>query len=191
LSCIKRTGEKFGTHHIIDVLRGSNAQKVFKFGHHNLSTYGIGKEYSKKQWFQLSRQFLHKGLMVQDTEFGSLQLTDKAWSVLKNKQTVLGRLKEDLADTPFTEKSAQERLPDYDRKLFERLRKKRKELADATKVPPYVIFSDKTLIEMATYFPQTRDSFLDIHGVGSVKYERYGERFIEIICRYCREYNNY
>jgi ATP-dependent DNA helicase RecQ len=191
LSCIKRTGEKFGTHHIIDVLRGSNAKKVFKFGHHNLSTYGIGKEYSKKQWFQLSRQFLHKGLMVQDTEFGSLQLTDKAWSVLKNKQTVLGRLKEDLADTPFTEKSTQERLPDYDRKLFERLRKKRKELADATKVPPYVIFSDKTLIEMATYFPQTRDSFLDIHGVGSVKYERYGERFIEIICRYCREYNNY
>ena len=190
LSCIKRTGEKFGTHHIIDVLRGSNAQKVFKFGHHNVSTYGIGKEYSKKQWFQLSRQFLHKGLVVQDTEFGSLKLTDKAWGVLKNKQTVLGRLKEDLADVPFTEKSAQKGLLDYDRKLFERLRKSRKGLADATGVPPYVIFSDNTLIEMATYFPQTRDSFLDIHGVGSVKYERYAERFIEIIRRYCREYNN-
>ena len=189
LSCIKRTGEKFGAHHIIDVLRGSNSQKILKFGHHKVSTYGIGKEYSKKQWFQLSRQFLHKGLIVQDPEFGSLKLTDQAWNVLKNKHRVLGRLKEDPADEPFTEKSVKKGFLDYDRKLFERLRKKRKELADATRVPPYVIFSDNTLIEMSINLPLNRDSFLDIHGVGLVKYERYGEHFMEIICRYCREYH--
>jgi ATP-dependent DNA helicase RecQ len=188
LSCVKRTGENFGTHHIIDVLRGSKAQKVIKFGHHNLSTHGIGKEYSKKQWFQLSRQFLHKGLLIQDMEFGSLKLTENAWNILKSKQKVFGRLKDERVDEPFSKESAEENLPEYDRKLFERLRKKRKELADAVNVPPYVIFSDKTLIEMATYFPQTRDYFLDIHGVGTVKYEKYGERFLDVICRYCREH---
>ena len=89
LSCVKRTGERFGSAHLIDVLRGSKAKKVFQFGHQTLSTYGIGNDYSKRQWQQLSRQFLHKGLMLQDMEFGNLKVTDSGWSVLRGDKTVI------------------------------------------------------------------------------------------------------
>ena len=94
LSCVKRTGEMFGSVHLIDVLRGSKAKKVLQFGHHKLSTYGIGQDYSKRQWQQLSRQFLHKGLMVQDMEFGSLKLTPKGWDVLRGDLTIWGELEQ-------------------------------------------------------------------------------------------------
>ena len=188
LSCVKRSGEKFGAHHIIDVLRGSRARKIIKFGHHHLSTYGIGKAYSKKQWLQLSRQFLHKGLIIQDMEVGNLRLTDKAWNVMKNREKVYGQLQEEQADDSPVLESVDEAAPVYDRKFFELLRKQRKTIADGARVPPFVIFSDRSLIEMATYFPQTRERFLDIHGVGAVKYERYGEHFLDLICRYCREH---
>jgi len=189
LSCVKRTDEKFGAHHIIDVLRGSKARKVINFGHQHLSTYGIGKEHSKKQWLQLSRQFMHSGLITQDMEVGNLRLSDKAWKVLKNQATVFGQLEEDpVEDSPVLE-SLDEDAPEYNRKFFELLRKQRKSIADEAKVPPFVIFSDKSLIEMATYFPRTRESFLDIHGVGAVKYDRYGEQFLDLICSYCREHH--
>ncbi|MGR3317303.1 MAG: DNA helicase RecQ, partial [Candidatus Anammoxibacter sp.] len=144
LSCVKRTDEMFGASHIIDVLRGSQSQKVLKFGHQNLSTYGIGKDYSKKQWFHLSRQFLRKGLMAQNLEYGGLTLTEKTNDVFKGKQVVLGVLEEEHVDY----KQAKEDTKEYDTSLFETLRKTRKELADESDVPPYVIFPDKTLIEM-------------------------------------------
>ncbi len=115
LSCVKRTGETFGAGHIIDVLRGSNAKKVLKFGHQKLSTCGIGKDYSKKQWFHLSRQFIQKGLIGQDTEFGGLQLTPKAWDVFKEKEMVWGRLEEEsVVDAPKKDSDL-----DYDYNLFE------------------------------------------------------------------------
>ncbi|MFH1243802.1 MAG: RQC domain-containing protein, partial [Pseudomonadota bacterium] len=181
LSCAKRTGERFGAGHIIDVLRGSEAKKVLGLGHQNLSTYGIGHDLSKRQWFHLSRQFIQKGLLVQDMEFGSLKLTDKAWKVLKWEEKVLGRLEEDGGRTGQDRKP----LEEYDRALFEILRKKRKELADRSNVPPYVIFSDRTLIEMACFFPKSMESLLDIHGVGTVKCEKYGSDFLNIIQEYC------
>ncbi len=181
LSCIKRTGEMFGTNHIINVLHSSQAQKVLKFGHQNLSIYGIGKDYSRKRWFYLSRQFIQKGLMVQDIEFGSLKLTKKAYDVLKGKEAVLGMIEEESVDWMQGKESEQE----YDRVLFEMLRKKRKELADEANVPPYVIFPDKTLIEMATFFPQSEESLLDIHGVGSAKLQKYGTAFLDTIHQYC------
>ncbi len=181
LSCAKRTGERFGAGHIIDVLRGSEAKKVLKFGHQNLSTYGIGQDLSKRQWFHLSRQFVQKGLLIQDMEFGSLKLADKAWKVMKGKEKVLGRLEEDFAPTRPDRKP----LEEYDRALFEILRNKRKELADRSNVPPYVIFPDKTLIEMASFLPQSNESLLDIHGVGTVKCEKYGLDFLNIIREYC------
>ena len=183
LACVRRTGETFGAHHIIDVLRGSKADKVVRFSHQHLSTYGIGMECSKSQWLKLSRQFINKGLLTQDTEFGSLKLTANGWAVLKAKQTVMGRLEEeDVHKFHSAENDAQ-----YDRELFETLRKKRKILADESGVPAYIIFSDKTLIEMATRYPQNRESFMDIHGVGNVKYENYGQTFIEIIRHHCRQ----
>jgi ATP-dependent DNA helicase RecQ len=188
LSCVKRTGEKFGSIHIIDVLRGSQAKKVLQFGHHKLSTYGIGQDYSKKQWQQLSRQLLHKGIIVQDMEFGSLKLTDKGWEVLKDQLTVWGQLEQQPAVAPATCDTNKIDDLDYDRELFEILRRTRKELADESGVPPFVIFADKTLVEMATFFPQSSDSLLDIHGVGAVKCRKFGALFQDIIGRFCREH---
>jgi ATP-dependent DNA helicase RecQ len=187
LSCVKRTGEKFGSGHLIDVLRASKAKKVLQFGHDKLSTYGIGADFSKKQWLQLSRQFLHKGFLAQDMEFGSLKLTDKGWDVLKGRSEVWGQLAPEHTVERLVEKSQRSDNLNFNRQLFEILRKERKELADSSGVPPYVIFSDKTLVEMATYFPQSRESLLDIHGIGAVKCDRYGAIFLEIIDLFCRQ----
>ena len=187
LSCIKRTGERFGSVHIIDVLRGSKAKKVLQFDHQKLSTYGIGEDYSKKQWQQMFRQFLHQGLMAQDMDFGSLKITDKGWDVLKGRSEVWGQLAPERMAEKLVEASRRSEDLNFNQQLFEILRRERKELADSAGVPPYVIFSDKTLIEMATYFPQSRDTLLDIHGVGAVKCDRFGAIFLEIIDRFCRE----
>jgi ATP-dependent DNA helicase RecQ len=187
LSCVKRTGERFGSVHIIDVLRGSKAQKVLQFGHHRLSTYGIGADYSKRQWQQLSRQFLHQGLLQQDMEFGGFKLTDKGWEVLKGQITVRGRLDEGPAFEKFVDAQRRAGDPDVNQPLFELLRKKRKELADHSGVPPYVIFSDKTLLEMAVIFPKSSESLLTIHGVGAVKCRKFGPVFLDVIKKYCRE----
>ena len=192
LSCVKRTGEIFGASHIIDVLRGSQSKKVLKFGHDKLSTYKIGKEHSKQQWQNLSRQFLHKKLMIQDMEFGGLKLSPAAWDVFKNKLTVMGRLlpvhsseKEDKEQN-YPNHDKEQNIPDHDKELFEIFRAKRKELADEANVPPYVIFSDRSLIEMAAYFPHTKETLLYIHGVGEVKAKKYGTIFLSIIKEYCQ-----
>lgn len=181
LSCVKRTGELFGAGHVIDVLRGSQAQKVFQHRHDQLSTYGIGLEFSKKQWFHLSRQFLQKGLMTQDAEFGSLKLTPKAWEVFRGNEQVFGKIEDEHRHDESTSISDLE----YDTALFELLRKKRKELADAANMPPYIIFPDTTLIDMAAYFPQSSESLLTMQGVGAVKLEKYGDIFLSLIRDYC------
>jgi ATP-dependent DNA helicase RecQ len=185
LSCVKRCNEMFGAEHIIDVLRGGKTQKVLKFNHQELSTYGIGKEYSKQEWFQLSRQLQQKGLLQQDMEHGSLMLTPSAWEVLRGKELFLGKLEAKTKDITPTEDSEN----DYDRNLFELLREKRKELADASDVPPYVIFSDKTLIEMAIFFPQSPENMRQLNGVGAVKLDRYGQIFLDIVTTYCQSRN--
>ena len=179
LSCVKRTGERFGAGHIIDVLRGSKAGKVIRLGHQKLSTYGIGQEHSKKEWFYLSRQFIRKRLLTQDMEFGGLTLTEKARKVMRGQEKVMGRLVEQRVDM----ESKEER--EHDRALFDILRKERKRLADRANVPPYVIFPDRTLIEMAAFFPQSEARLLDIHGVGSAKLATYGPPFLDKIREYC------
>ncbi|MBN1105396.1 MAG: DNA helicase RecQ [Deltaproteobacteria bacterium] len=180
LSCVKRTGERFGAGHIIDVLRGSQAKKVLRLGHQQLSTYGIGEGHSKMEWFHLSRQFIQKKLLNQDMEFGGLRLTEKAWKVMKGQEKVLGRLAERRPDQGAQE----ERV--YDRALFDILRKERKRLADSAGVPPYVIFPDRTLMEMATFFPQSESGLMDIHGVGAAKQKTYGPLFLDMIRDYCK-----
>jgi len=181
LSCVKHAEEFFGAGHIIDILRGSKSQKVKKFAHQNLSTYGIGKDLSKVQWFFLSRQFIQKGLLTQDMQHGSLKLTTKAWEVLRGKLTISAKLveRQDKRPKPKTEQK-------YDSNLFEQLRQLRKNMADESNVPPYVIFPDKTLIEMAIYFPQSEASMMRLHGVGKVKFVKYGDPFIKAITDYCQ-----
>ena len=181
LSCVKHSKQIFGAGQIIDILRGSKSQKVKKFGHQELSTFGIGKDFSKTEWFYLSRQFVQKGLLTQDMEHGSLKLTAKAWEVLRGNLTISVRL-EDRQKKRAQPKTEQQ----YDTTLFDLLRQLRKTLADESNVPPYVIFPDKTLIEMAIYFPQSEAVMLQLHGVGKVKFVRYGSSFMQTIDEYCQ-----
>ncbi len=185
LACVKRTGERFGMNHIIDVLRGSKGRRVVSLGHNQLSTYGIGRDYSKRQWQSMGWQFLHQGFMTQDMEFGGLHLTPEAWAVFKGEKTVFGR---PAAKEP--EKSPADRnrkiLFKYNQDLFELLRQERMEIARSLNIPPFVVFADRSLAEMASAYPQSQESLLAIHGVGRTKYEKYGRRFIEIITEYCK-----
>ena len=184
LSCVKRTNELFGAVYITDVLKGSKNAKIFANGHENLSTYNIGNEYTKKQWLYLSHQFIHQQLLVQDSEYGSLKLTAKAYEVLRGDLSITGKIKDDI--DVQEEKTVSE---NYDHNLFDKLRKRRKEIADKSKLPPYVIFSDKTLTEMASYFPVDKKEMLRIHGLGEIKFQRYGNIFINEIIDYCEQNN--
>ena len=183
LSCVKRTGELFGTNHIIDVLRGSNNRKVIDNSHHLISTYNIGNEFSKKEWQFLARQFIQGGLLNQDMSFGSLKLTTKAYAVFKG-ELFNGRLPEPSQ----VQGASSEPIPDHDPTLFALLRRKRKALADEANVPPYVVFSDKSLVDMAAYFPQNQDAFAKIYGVGEQKLAKYAHDFLLIIRAYCKEH---
>lgn len=182
LSCVVRTSERFGIHHTINVLRGSGAQKVLKFNHHKLSTYNIGTEYSQKQWEQIARQLLAGGYLHQDLSHGSLAVTPRGWEVLRRQVTFQGRLESDSDPPP----EAGQPAPPYNRALFDHLRKVRKTLADDAGIAPYVIFADRTLMEMATFFPDTPERLAAIHGVGQYKLEAYGNRFLEALQAYCR-----
>lgn len=183
LSCVKRTGELFGVNHIIDVLRGSRSQKLLQKRHDRLSTYGIGRELSKKEWQHLSRQFVQQKLLFQDAEYGSLKLTPKAYAVFKGEK-VMGILPKAERKTAVSHTQIS-----HDPALFALLRAKRSELAAAGNVPPYVIFSDRSLVEMAAYFPQSQQLFGSMYGVGQAKLEKYTDDFLPIIQAYCQEHN--
>jgi ATP-dependent DNA helicase RecQ len=184
LSCVKRTGERFGTAYVVDVLLGSKNKKVLQNQHDTLSTHGIGKELTREQWLTISRQLVQKGLLDQEPAYHILRLTPKGMEALKTKEKILGLFKKDeRTDTSFPKPGE---IP-YDQALFAILRQKRKELADAAGVPPYVIFSDRTLVEMAAFIPQSLISLLRINGVGQVKAERYGEIFLQILRPYGQE----
>ena len=185
LSCILRTHQVFGIVHIIDVLRGSRAKKVTRQRHDRLSTFGIGKEYSAEQWKLLAQQFTQQKLIARDMEHGSVKVTETGWAVLKGEK---------VRGTPVEtgEKSTGRAVPadeaaGVDHQLFEQLRAKRKELADTANIPPYVIFSDRTLQEMATWFPHSTASLEKLHGIGQAKVARYADTFLPIIAAYCRE----
>jgi ATP-dependent DNA helicase RecQ len=188
LSCVKRTGELFGAGHIIDVLRGSQSQKVLKFAHEKLSTYGIGTMYSTKQWRHLSRQFIQKGLLMYEYEHGSFKLTQKAWEVLRANETVMGRLEEAKKDKKENLRREREPLDSYDTSLFEILRKKRKKLADQANLPPFTIFHDRTLKEMAARMPKTHEELAGIYGIGAAKLVKYGDVILRIIRHYSETY---
>lgn len=185
LSCVKRTGERFGAVHVTRVLLGSLDQRILQAGHNQLSTYGIGKELDRKQWSHLANQLLHMGYLEQDREYRSLKLTSKGWVALKNRTPIMGRVSE---PRKLKTKERQSANLDYDQALFARLRALRKELADDAGVPPYVIFSDRSLVEMAAYYPQSKERLLAINGVGQVKAQHYGDPFLAIIREYCDEH---
>jgi ATP-dependent DNA helicase RecQ len=184
LSCVYRTGESFGAVHVVDVLLGSENQKILKFGHQALTTYGIGKDLGRKQWLHIGRQLVAKGLLVQDDLYGSLKLTRAGRDALRNRELVMGTLL--VEKKPAAAKKYGEL--DFDQGLFDVLRRLRKQLADEAHVPPYVIFSDRTLVELAAYRPLSAESLLEINGVGQVKSQSYGPAFLEAVRAYCREH---
>lgn len=186
LSCVKRADEKFGAGHIVDILLGSKNEKVLRWEHDKLSTYGIGKELDRKQWMYLARQLLSMGYLKQEGEFHTLSLTPKALEALRKREPIFGVMQEAERVKKDGRKKAAEL--DYHRGLFAILRQKRKEMADEAGVPPYVIFSDRTLTEMAAYFPQSSESLLTISGVGQVKAQQYGAPFLEVIREFAEKH---
>ena len=185
LSCVVRTGERFGAGHVTDVLLGSKNEKILRLEHDKLSTHGIGRELTQKQWMHLARQLAQMGYLNQDGEFRTLSLTETARNVLKIRARIFGQLQE--VEERAKKKDNKKEL-EYNHALFALLRAKRKELADADGVPPYVIFSDRTLVEMAAYFPQSREALLGISGVGQVKLAQFGDEFLDVIKPYCKKH---
>jgi len=181
LSCVYRVGQSFGIKHVVDVLRGADNERIRKFDHEQVSTYGIGMEHTQAEWLSIVRQLIHRGYLVQDiATFSVLKLTAPALGVLKNEQGV------ELARPRIKEKAKKKpaiamELDSDDLRLFEDLRALRKILAKENGVPPYVIFGDASLVEMSRVRPRNEIEFLGINGVGQVKLERHGGAFLEVI----------
>lgn len=182
LSCIFRTGQRFGMGHIIDVLRGSTKERILALGHDRLSTYGIGRDKTVEAWGYLIRQLIHLGYVRQDiANYSVLALHETSRPILKGSfRLVLPQPRIKQRTTKPTRKRGL--TPGgYNQELFDHLRSIRKQLADQQGVPPYVIFGDASLAEMAAACPHDNGSFLAISGVGERKLERYGPTFIDAI----------
>ena len=190
LSCVYRTGQRFGAGYVIDVLRGSDSERIRGFGHQRLSTFGIGADVDANTWRSVFRQLVARGLMRIDVEgFGSLKLTEASRAVLRGACEV--RLRRD-APAPAARKRRREpagaagrpprtALGPEHQALFDALRARRRELAKEQGVPPYVIFHDVTLEAMAEQQPRTLEGFAALPGVGEKKLERYAETFIDVV----------
>ena len=180
MSVIYRTGQAFGMHYIISVLRGLNHQKIRQYGHDQLSVYGIGKDQSQDYWVSVIRQLIHLGLIKQNIVNNSaLQLTEEARPVLRSEMKLeLARPRLTFSASAYSQKQITAR---YDKDLFARLRFLRKQIADKENIPPYVVFNDATLEEMAQFTPTTKAEMLDINGVGERKLERFGDAFMNLI----------
>lgn len=185
MSCIVRTGQRFGAGHVIDVLLGSDTEKVQRFGHDRLPTFGIGRELSAVEWRAVIRQLVAGDyLSVDVTGYGSIRLNASCEDVLKGRASVHFR-----KEQPRVKKKKPSRVdldpsiparPD-DGQLFEALRTLRQHIAKEQRVPPYVVFGDATLHAMVQHRPANRIEFRQLSGVGDVKLERYGEVFLEAI----------
>ncbi len=185
LSAIVRTDSRFGAAHLIDILLGSKNQKIKEFGHDRLKVYGIGKEHDRNFWRQLIDDLLaRKAVGRSEGLYPMLYLLDGGVRILKGEEKVeLVRIRE-KKDAATRKSTGLEALPPDAKRLFEELRKLRKQLADEQGVPPYVVFSDKTLAEMSELQPSTPEEMLAISGVGEVKLTRYATPFLELIARH-------
>ncbi len=191
LSCIYRTDQVFGAGHLADVLRGMDTQKINDFGHKRLSTYGIGREFSKRKWSSIFRQLVAQGFARVDAAHGSLKLTGESKAVLQGKVEVR------LRDEP--ERVVKSRKKDGrgkqsvtfadkgDEALYEALRQTRNDLAKEQGIPPYVIFHNSTLAEIVTVKPGSLSKFGTVSGVGRTKLQKYGKVFLEVVLAHGRK----
>jgi ATP-dependent DNA helicase RecQ len=181
LSCVYRTGQRFGAGHVIDVLRGSSNEKITSFGHQQLSTYGIGKHITADEWKSIIRQLVARGLLDVDAQaYGGLKLNDACRAILRGEEKIQLRREIKASATAVARKQGVV-VDAEDQQLWNALRACRKRLAEEHGVPPYVIFHDATLREMLEFRPITESELLSITGVGQSKLERFGDEFLEVI----------
>ncbi len=191
LSTVYRVGQRFGMGHVIDVLRGSRNERVRELGHDRLSTYGIGANQSQEEWGNILRQLVHLGYLEQDlARYSVLRLTETARPLLRGEQNLIlakARLR------PLTGKKAKKSMKvggavlEKNEPLYQELRALRKEIAGREGVPPFVVFGDATLAEMASRRPADSEELLDISGVGQHKLGKYGKEFLAVIAGFGRQ----
>jgi len=185
LSCVYRTGQRFGVGHLVDVLLGKQTERITKFHHQQLSTFGIGAEHSATQWSSVFRQLVTSGFLEADIEaYGGLKLTARARPVLKGEQAVFLRHDAEPAQRSRTTRDGKSREPfagANENRLWLALKAKRMALAREQGVPPYVIFHDSTLLEMLDQRPGSLTEMGRISGVGQGKLTRYGDDFLKVL----------
>lgn len=184
LSCVYRTGQRFGVTYLIEVLCGNENDRIMANGHQHLSTFGIGSDLAKVVWRSVFRQLIASGYLLVDLDgFGSIHLAEKCRAVFKGEQAILFRKSTapSKAERKRSKTSAASSLRAIDQPLFEELKILRTRMATEQNVPPYVIFHDKTLLEMAKLRPSNIEEFAQISGVGAKKLERYGAGFLKRI----------
>ncbi|MFK7878704.1 DNA helicase RecQ [Roseobacter sp.] len=182
LSAILRTEEWFGAGHLIDILIGNETDKVRQHGHQSLPTYGVGAEYDRRQWQAIFRQMMGHDLVRPDPErHGALRMTDAALPILRDQSRIDLRRDSIKAAAGTRRPMVKAMVSEEDAPLLSALKAKRRAFAEAAKAPAYVIFNDRTLIEMAEVRPQSLDEMARIGGVGAKKLERYGAAFLEVI----------
>ena len=193
LSCVYRTGQRFGASYLSDVLLGKTAERILRFGHNRISTFGIGTELSKKEWASVFRQLVAAGFLQVDMEGkGGFFLPPGSRAILRGEQTV--RFRRDPAPLKKERKfrPAGEPGKEFDDPasmfLWEELRDLRLTIAKQNKVPPYVIFHDSTLTDLVRYRPRSTDEMGSIYGIGRKKLEHYGPQFLELIQQHIRQY---
>lgn len=185
LSCVYRVGQRFGAGHVIEVLRGGRGQRLLNLRHDQLSTYGIGADLSQAEWSSLLRQLVHLGYLRQDVaDYSVLKLTERARPLLRGEEVLhlakprIPTVKKESGGTKGTKDLACDQI------LFQRLRALRKTIAEAAGVPPFVVFTDATLVELASVQPGDHAGLLRIAGIGAHKAERYGGLFLAELANY-------
>ena len=187
LSAVQRSGQRFGTAHVIDILRGSETEKIVRFNHHRLPVFGLGAGRGKNDWRSLIRQLVATGFLRLDIAgYGGLAITDEGFDLLRGDGTFHYRADAVVArSAPSSDGTPQERpadaLTDEQASLLAVLKALRLELARERGVPAYVVFHDRTLIDMVRRQPGTREELAEINGVGAAKLERFAEPFLAAI----------
>ncbi len=186
MSAMSRTGQRFGIMHIIDVVTGADTKRIRELGHDKIKTFGAGKDKDKNHWRFIADELLAQDVIYQDgSAYPVLKMSEKGKSILLGKEKISALKREETKKKP--RKGKWSVFEDYDKTLFERLRILRKRLADEQEVPPYIIFSDKTLHEMCRRYPSALREIATISGVGDAKLERYGDEFMKEIKTYLEE----
>lgn len=182
LSCVYRTGQRFGVQHVVDVLRGEKNDRIKQYGHDQLTTFGIGGDISQHEWKGLFRQLAALGYLDVDREFGSLLLTESCRTLLRGDQSI--QLRKDAKITTKKGKRQAIEVDHDDLPLWHALRQCRRRLSEEYGVPPYVIFHDATLKHMLEVRPQNTQQLMQVSGVGDAKAQKYGQEFLDVIRNY-------